>query len=88
MKSIREFFARIQNRQFQEIQLRASISDAVTKHTRVVLPPDSISFSPKVLVLKGLNQSAKSAIFIKKTYILKDLNEILPARMIADIRLI
>ncbi|MDB5238830.1 MAG: hypothetical protein JWO00_165 [Candidatus Parcubacteria bacterium] len=87
MKSIGEFFARIRNKQTDEIRLRLSVQEIIEKYAKTKLPFDAISFSIKTISIKGLSQGAKSAIFIKKPVILKELAEKVPNRPIEYIRL-
>ena len=87
MKSIGEFFARIRGKQMDEMRLRLCIQEIIEKYTKVKLSFDDISFSIKSVSVKGLGQAAKSAVFVKKTAILKEIGDKVPSRQIDDIKL-
>ena len=86
MKSIAEFFARIQGKQAQKIALYINTQEIIAKEARIDVPIESITFSGKTLSLKGLDQAAKSVIFIKKSGILRQIKEKLPNIIVEDIR--
>jgi len=62
------------------------VKDAVGKASGADVPLEAISFKPRAIVLSGLSQSAKSAVFIKKTSILRELEARSIGRPISDIR--
>ena len=86
MYGIGGFFKKIQNSFSGEIILRNIIKDAVCKHCGIELSIDNVSYKNGVINLKHLNQSAKSAVFIKKVSILKELKEKVSGKTITDIR--
>jgi hypothetical protein len=87
VKSIGEFFARIRNKHLDEMRLRLTVQEIIEKHAKTKPSPDSISFSTRSVSVKGLSQAAKSVIFVKKTAILKELNDNFPGRSIENINL-
>ncbi len=86
MKSISEFFSRIQNKQVRESFVLEIIRDAVKKHSNIDLDLASVSFKGKSVVLKGLGQAAKSQVFVKKPLILNEIGGRSVPRVITDIR--
>jgi hypothetical protein len=87
MKSIGEFFARIRNKQMDELRLRLAIQEIIEKYAKVKPAFDDISFSIKTVSIKGLSQAAKSHLFVKKIAILKEIEEKVPVKKIENIRL-
>lgn len=86
MRSIGEFFSRIQNRHSQELYIRSAIVESIKKVTTVSVPMDKISFKGASIVLQGVTHTEKSHIFLKKTAILKDIESKNIGRVIRDIR--
>ena len=86
MIGIGDFFKRIKGLHAREVLVRTIIQDAIKKHTGVDIPLDSISFSAGSIVLKSASNSLRSAIFIKKTAILADVNAGQDLKKIVDIR--
>lgn len=87
MQNISEFFSKILGKHAKEVHLRTVIQEILKKYIRTDLPLESIILSGGVLSLKGIDQTAKSVIFIKKATILKELNEKSLGRIVSDIRL-
>ena len=88
MKSISEFFSRILGKQGEEMRLRLAFQEIIEKYAKTKVPFDAISFSIKTVSIKGLSQGAKSAIFIKKPAMLKEIAERVPNRPIENIQLL
>jgi hypothetical protein len=86
MFSIAKFFERIQNAQAKEVFLLKAIQDALKKHVGIDIPIENISCKSDSVSLKNVNSAAKSAIFIKKAAILKEINEVQQMRVVKDIR--
>jgi hypothetical protein len=86
MKKISEFFAKIQNKQAQKIVIYSIAKEAILNITKIDIPISSIGFSGRVLTLKGIDQAAKSVIFIKKAAILKEIKDKFPRQEVVDIR--
>lgn len=86
MKSIADFFSRIQGKQAQKILLYSLIKEAVSNRAGIDTPLESIAISGKILTLKGLDQAAKSVIFIKKAAIIDEINKKMNHPAISDIR--
>ncbi len=86
MLSIKSFFEKIQNVRTKELFVRSTISDVIKKLTSIEISPENISFSSSTLHLKGINQSARSVIFIKKTNLIKEINDAQSAKVVTDIR--
>jgi hypothetical protein len=86
MLDIKKFFEKIQNTRAKEIFLRQAVKESIEKHTPVKISLESISFSSTTVVLKNLNQSARSTIFIKREAILKEIGERQLGRAVTDIR--
>ena len=86
MNSIGSFFSRIQGVFAGKIVLYSSAQEIIKKVAGIEVPLEALSFSGKSLIIKGLDQAARSVIFIKKSAILKELNQKIPGRVIEDIR--
>lgn len=86
MKSIGEFFAKIQGRQAQKILIYKIVQEAVNKQVNVDLDLAAVSFKAKSVVIKGLSQTAKNQLFIKKPAILKEINSRSAPRIVEDMR--
>ena len=86
MFNISGFFKRIQNAHTKELFIRTVIRDSIKKSTTIEIPLESISFNASTAILKGISQSLRSVIFIKKRVILADINANQTIRAISDIR--
>jgi hypothetical protein len=86
MRSISEFFKDIKGRQARAARLRTVVQEAVIKHAGVRVPLEAISLSAGAAVLKGLDQTEKSVVFIKKTAILAEIGARLGDGSVADMR--
>lgn len=84
--NIRDFFKRIQNIHAKEILIRSLIKDVIKKHTNHEIPIESIKFSSGNIVLKGVNQSLRSVIFIKRTNIIQEINASQQIKRFYDIK--
>ena len=86
MLSIKEFFKKIQGTRAKEYFIRSVVVAAVKKYSSVDVPIEAVSFSSSDVVLKGINQTARSVIFTKRTEIIKEINTVQSDRIITDIR--
>ena len=86
MIGISEFFRRIKSAHMREILVRTTIRDSLKKIAGVDVGLDSISFSSDSLVLKNVSSAARSAVFIKKTALIQDINRSQTFKKITDIR--
>ena len=86
MLSISQFFNRIRGRHATELFVRSAIQEAIRKHTSIPVPVEAISFASTSVVLKNINQTAKSVIFIKKVAIIREINTSQTVRTITDIK--
>ena len=86
MKSIAEFFKNIKGRQARAVHLRMVVKEAVEKYAHVSVPLEAIDLSSGTAVLKGLDQTAKSVVFIKKTAILAEIGARPDTQSVVDIR--
>lgn len=87
MKGIGEFFARIQNAQAKEVFLRKSVQDALLA-IGIELEISAISFKGGDILLRGLSQTAKTQLFLKKTSLLRAISEKGLGRQVKDVRFI
>ncbi len=85
MKGIAEFFARIQNKQAQEIMCRKAGQEAL-KTVGIDVEIGDIGFKGSTLTLKRLSQTAKTQLFIKKAFVLKEIAARPVGRTITEIR--
>jgi len=86
MKSISEFFGRFRNIQVRESLVRLAVQQALKSRLVLEVPLESISCKGATVTLKGIDQAARSALFIKKESILKEINGLQTVRIIRDIR--
>lgn len=86
MRSIGEFFARIQNKQAQEILLRQNIQDVLKKVVGLEVPAEGISFKGGTIYFGGLSQTAKTQLFLKKNAVLAEIAASVLGRSVKDIR--
>lgn len=86
MFSIGDFFKRIQSVQSKEIYIRSVVQDVIKKHVGVEIPINDISFKSDVVNLKNISSAAKSALFIKRNAVIKEINEVQQVREVKDVR--
>lgn len=86
MIGLGDFFKRVQNSFSKEIFLRTAIIDSIKLLTGIEISVDGITIKGNVVVLKNLNQTAKSAIFIKKQAIIREIESKQNIKKIVDIR--
>ena len=85
MKLISELLGRIRNIQARESLVRLAVQQTLKKQLSIEIPLERISCKDVAVTLKGIDQSARSAIFIKKEAILKEINELQSVRIIREI---
>ncbi len=86
MRSIGEFLSRIRNKQAQEIFLRSTIQTALKTTLAIDADIDAIEFKGGAVLIKGLSQTAKSALYMKKGSLLKEIAKLLPTRAVNDVK--
>jgi len=86
MLSIGKFFERIQNVRMKGYILRKVVQESMKNHVGLEVPMEAISIHSSAVILKNVSQSLRSAIFIKKGSVLKEINEKQTVREITDIR--
>lgn len=86
MLGIGEFFKKIQGSFAKEIFARTIVKEAIKKHTGADVPIEDISIKSATISLGSVNQATRSAVYIKKTAILKELTLQDELRFIKDIR--
>ena len=86
MFGIGDFFKRFQGVFAKEILVRNAIKEAILRHTGADIPITSIAFKSGAVILSNVSQSLKSAIYIKKSAIIKDIAEKQNIRYVNDIR--
>jgi RAB protein geranylgeranyltransferase component A len=86
MRSIGDFFKRIQNTRASGFFLQSAISEIVKKITNITVPSESIKISSSKIVLNGISQAARSEIFIKREAILTEINKVAGKVKITEIR--
>lgn len=86
MLNIGEFFKKIKNKHSQELFIRSTIKDVIKKHTKIELAIESISLKSSTVSLKGVSQTARSQMFIKKQIIIDEINAVQTIRKITDVR--
>ncbi len=86
MRSIGEFFAKIQKVQTAKLFAYKAAADSIKKAAGIEIKISSIAFKGRHLVLKGLSSGEKSHIFMKKSAILKEIEGQKLSRIVEDIR--
>lgn len=86
MLSISNFFSKIQSKHTKGMFVRTVVQSVIQKKLSVQIPIESISIKTSVVVLKNINSSILSAVFIKKSQIIKDINTEQGIVVIEDIR--
>jgi hypothetical protein len=86
MKRISELLGRIIGIQSSEALVLIAVQQALKKQFALEVPLGSISRKGSSITLKGIDQSARSALFIKKESVLKEINITQSVRIIRDIR--
>ena len=86
MLSIGQFFKKIQNKHSKEMFERTIVAGVIQKHTNIPIKPEEISFSSDTIVIKNMSSAARSAIFIKKQIILKDISDQQSIKTFTNIR--
>jgi len=84
--NISTFFSRFQNSFKKEIFIREVVCQAIENQTKVRIPIEVVSFSGSSVVLKSVNQTLRSVIFIKKQNIIAEINQKQTGKVIIDIR--
>lgn len=86
MKSIGEFFSRIQNRHAQEVFLRTIVQQVLSKVANIDVDISGISFKGAAVILKNVSPATKAHAYLKKQAILKEIAIQSPGRAITDIK--
>lgn len=86
MFNIKEFFGGVRGMFGREMAARVSVSKALRSVAGIDIPPEAVSFSGGSAILKGLNASAQSAVFIKKSILISAINDAQKIHPIKDIR--
>lgn len=86
MFGIGHLFGRIQGAFAKEVLARKAIVESIKKHTGIDVPIGDVSFKSGTAMLSNVNQAGRSAIFIKKEAILRDIASLQSVRAIRDIR--
>ena len=86
MFGIGEFFKKIQSSYTKEIFARSVIKGSVKKFTGADIPLESVSIRDGVATLRGISQSLRSAIYIKKQAIIDDMTATQGMKNVTDIR--
>ena len=86
MLKISDFFKRIQNRHTQELFIRSVIQSALKSCAGVEVKIEAIRISSSTVTLKGVSQSERSQVFIKKQKIIDEINVGQTIRNIVDMR--
>jgi hypothetical protein len=86
MLNIGDLFKKITSKYAQEIFLRKTVADAINFHTKTNFKDKDIKIDSTIVTLMNASSSAKSAIYIKKSKILDDINKNQTVRKITDIK--
>ena len=84
MKIIGEFFGKFRNKASKHIQNYLLIIETIKKYTKVEIEAKDIEISSGTLKIRS-SQALKNEIFIKKTQILKEINQKTQNLTISDI---
>ena len=86
MFGISGYFKKIQSAFAKEVLMREVIKEAILHQTGADLPIKSIAIKSGTITLENISQSLKSAIYIKKQAILKEIAGKQDIRPMIDIR--
>lgn len=86
MFDISNFFKKFHGAFAKEVLIRSTIREAILKYTGAEVPLTAIAFKSETVILEGVSQSLKSAIYIKKQAILKEIALKQNMRAVTDIR--
>ncbi len=86
MKGIAEFLNKMRGVQAREAVVRLAIQAALKRQIGLEILLGSISSKGGAVDIKGIDQAARSAMFIKKSAILAEINAAQTIRLITDIR--
>jgi hypothetical protein len=86
MIGIADFFKKIKGSFAKEVFVRNAIKEAVKKYAGADVNIEDVSFQGSTAILKNINQSARSTVFIKKHSIIKEINSAQNVRIVSDIR--
>ena len=86
MLGIGDFFKRIKSSVSKEVFVRNAIKEAVKKFAGVDIRLEDISFQGSTAILRNINQSARTTVFIKKHAIIREANATQNFRRVSDIR--
>lgn len=85
MKSISEFFKKINDTHTKEIALRSSIQSSIKEITDIDIPVTSISVKTGIVSFKSIPHAARSVIYINKQKIINQINNNLTQNKISEI---
>lgn len=85
MFEISNFFKKIQNSFSKEVVFRTEIKKTIKEYVGIDIDIENISCKNGIINLKNINQTALSAVFIKKTKILETLRQFYKREYIKDI---
>ncbi|MDE1975337.1 MAG: hypothetical protein KGI49_02400 [Patescibacteria group bacterium] len=86
MKSIKEFLSSISDKRTRELIDRGTAKKVIADDIGIDEQKISVSFKNGAVIIVGLSQAAKTAIYIKKDGLVAKLSTVLPNRAIRDIR--
>jgi hypothetical protein len=86
MLKISDFFKKIQNKHTQELFIRSIIQSALKSCAGIDVTIESIGINSGTVTLKGISQSERSQIFIKKHKIIEAINIGQTIRKVTDMR--
>lgn len=85
MEKISGFFEKFKGKVAGQVQNLVFISEIIKKHTGIEIEMKNIGVSGGILRLKA-SSLEKNEIYIKKTHILKEINEKMRSLVLKDIR--
>jgi hypothetical protein len=85
MRSIGEFFKKIQGARAGSFFIHATVSEVVKKIAHIDIAPESVHLHSTKVTLKGISQAARNEIFIKRKILLEEINKTLGKTKVTEI---
>ncbi|MEK7646337.1 MAG: hypothetical protein AAB381_01425 [Patescibacteria group bacterium] len=86
MRSIGDFFKKIQNARAGSFFIHATIAEVVKKHISIEVPLEAIHIQSTKVTLQGISQAARNEIFIKRNGLIAEINTLLGKTRVTEIR--
>ena len=86
MRSIGEFFKKIQNARAGSFFIHTTIVEVVKRVAHIDIVPESVHIQSTKITLKGISQAARNEVFIKRKTLLEEINKTLGKTKVTEIQ--